>query len=131
MKTLFHLITLLAVAPALTLAQPLPVGVEKRASVEGITEYALSNGLRVLLLPDLSQPKVTVNITYLVGSRHQGAGERGMAHMLEHVLTRETKTGRDIKAEQSKHGAVWNATTESDCTSYYETLTANEENLQW
>ena len=45
-------------------------------SVEGITEYSYPNGLHVLLFPDASKPKVTVNMTYLVGSRHEGYGER-------------------------------------------------------
>ena len=54
--------------------------------MEGITEYSLPNGLHVLLFPDASKPKVTVNMTYLVGSRHEGYGETGMAHLLEHML---------------------------------------------
>ena len=60
----------------------LPEGITKVASVEGITEYQLKNGLRVLLFPDQSKPTITVNITYLVGSRHEGLGETGMAHLL-------------------------------------------------
>src|SRR5687768_12811687 len=48
----------------------LPKGVEHVTSVEGITEYKLPNGLRVLLFPDPSRPIITVNITYQVGSRH-------------------------------------------------------------
>src|SRR5689334_1967715 len=44
----------------------LPAGITAGASVEGISEYDLANGLKVLLFPDASQPKVTVNITYLV-----------------------------------------------------------------
>ncbi|MFM7161680.1 MAG: hypothetical protein ACKO3P_15100, partial [Planctomycetaceae bacterium] len=56
-----------------------PEGVSKVATVEGITEYRLENGLKLLLLPDDSKPTVTVNITYLVGSRHEGYGEAGMA----------------------------------------------------
>ena len=40
-----------------------PSGAVKVASVEGITEYRLPNGLRVLLFPDPSKPTVTVNIT--------------------------------------------------------------------
>src|SRR5436190_20716002 len=54
----------------------------KVTSVEGITEYRLANGLKVLLFPDESKPSVTVNVTYLVGSRHEGYGETGMAHLL-------------------------------------------------
>ncbi|MEK7316445.1 MAG: insulinase family protein, partial [Candidatus Eisenbacteria bacterium] len=59
---------------------------EKVVSVEGITEYSLPNGMRVLLFPDPSKQTATVNITYLVGSRHEGYGETGMAHLLEHLL---------------------------------------------
>ena len=68
--------------------------------MEGITEYSLPNGLHVLLFPDASNPKVTVNMTYMVGSRHEGYGETGMAHLLEHMLfkdqdARERQEGTD------------------------------------
>ena len=79
----------LLVAAPLVVAQAPPAPV-KVATVEGITEYRLNNGLRVLLFPDMSQQKVTVNITYLVGSRHEGYGESGMAHHLEHMLFKGT-----------------------------------------
>ena len=59
-------------------------------SVEGITEYQLDNGLRVLLYPDASRPTVTVNMMVLVGSRHEGYGETGMAHLLEHMVFKGT-----------------------------------------
>ena len=38
---------------------------KKNASVEGITEYELPNGLRILLFPDQTKSTATVNITYL------------------------------------------------------------------
>lgn len=41
-------------------------------SVEGIKEYALPNGLKILLIPDAAQSNVIVNIIYGVGSRHEG-----------------------------------------------------------
>ncbi|HEY8176060.1 MAG TPA: hypothetical protein VIF32_10225, partial [Gemmatimonadaceae bacterium] len=63
-----------------TQAPAQPVKATKVTTVEGITEYSLPNGLRVLLFPDQSKPTVTVNITYLVGSRVEGYGEAGMAH---------------------------------------------------
>jgi zinc protease len=105
--------------------------VQKVTSVEGITEYAYPNGLHVLLFPDLSQPKLTVNVTYLVGSRHEGNGETGMAHLMEHMLFLRTKDGRDVKKELTDHGAQWNGTTWYDRTNYFETVTANAENLRW
>src|SRR5580700_11309710 len=103
----------------------------KITSVEGITEYRLDNGLDVLFFPDKSKPTFTVNITYLVGSRHEGYGETGMAHLLEHMDFIETTNGRQIKNEIVSKGANWNGTTSFDRTNYYETVTATDENLKW
>jgi zinc protease len=116
---------------AAAFGQTLPPGVQKVTSVEGITEYAYPNGLHVLLFPDTSKPKVTVNITYLVGSRMEGYGETGMAHLLEHLMFRETKTRTNIKKELTDHGAEMNGTTAWDRTNYFETVTATDENLRW
>ena len=112
-------------------AQTLPPGVRKVASMGGITEYDYPNGLKVLLYPDQAQPKFTVNVTYLVGSRHEGYGESGMAHLLEHMNFIETRNGRKIKDEIVARGANWNGTTSFDRTNYYETVTSTEENLRW
>src|SRR6195952_982096 len=103
--------------------QTLPTGVQKKASVGGITEYEYPNGLKVLLYADPANPKVTVNVTYLVGSRHEGYGETGMAHLLEHMDFIETNDGRQIKNEIVAHGAAWNGTTSDDRTNYFETVT--------
>jgi zinc protease len=113
------------------LCQTLPQGVRKVTSVEGITEYAYPNGLHLLLFPDPSKPKLTVNVTYLVGSRHEGSGEGGMAHLLEHMLFLRTKSGKDVKKELTDHGAQWNGTTSDDRTNYFEIITASDENLRW
>src|ERR1041385_1627800 len=112
-------------------SQTLPQGVQKVTSVEGITEYSLPNGLRVLLFPDSSKPKLTINITYLVGSRHEGYGETGMAHLLEHMLFLRTKDGRDVKKDLTDHGAQWNGTTYYDRTNYFETINASDQNQRW
>ena len=97
----------------------------------GITEYDYPNGLRVLLYPDPAEPKVTVNVTYLVGSRHEGYGETGMAHLLEHLDFIETTNGRKVKEELVAHGANWNGTTSEDRTNYYETVASSDDNLKW
>ncbi len=112
-------------------AQTLPPGVQKKASEGGITEYDYPNGLRVLLYPDAASPKLTVNVTYLVGSRMEGYGETGMAHLLEHMDFIETTNGRQIKNEIVARGAAWNGTTSEDRTNYYETVPATDENLKW
>jgi zinc protease len=111
--------------------QTLPEGVQKVSSVEGITEYAYPNGLHLLLFPDPSKPKLTVNITYLVGSRHESSGEGGMAHLLEHMLFLRTKSGTDVKKDLTDHGAQWNGTTSDDRTNYFEIITASDDNLRW
>ena len=117
---------------AAAFSQPaLPPGVQKVTAVEGITEYALPNGLHFLLFPDDSNPKLTVNITYMVGSRYEGYGETGMAHLLEHMNFIQTKTRTNIKKELTDHGAQMNGTTDNDRTNYFETLNASDENLRW
>jgi len=103
----------------------------KVASVEGITEYKLENGLRVLLFPDPSKSTITVNITYLVGSRHEGYGETGMAHLLEHMVFKGSTRHPDIPQELTAHGARPNGTTWYDRTNYFETFNATDENLKW
>lgn len=123
------LIALIASVPLFTTAQDeFP---KKITSVEGITEYQLENGLKVLLFPDPSKQTITVNITYLVGSRHEGYGETGMAHLLEHLVFKGTPDHPDIPKELSDHGARPNGTTWFDRTNYFETFAATEENLRW
>jgi zinc protease len=101
------------------------------ATVEGVSEYKLSNGARVLLFPDASRPTITVNMTVLVGSRHEGYGEAGMAHLLEHMVFKGTPTFRDVPKALRDHGASFNGTTNSDRTNYFETLPASDENLDF
>jgi zinc protease len=108
-----------------------PVAPEKVTSVEGITEYRLPNGLKVLLYPDQSKPTVTVNITYLVGSKHENYGETGMAHLLEHLLFKGTPKNPDIAQQHNKRGMRWNGTTWLDRTNYYQLFQASDENLEW
>jgi len=100
-------------------------------TVEGISEYRLENGLQVLLFPDVSKPKVTVNLTVFVGSRHEGYGEAGMAHLLEHMVFKGTPDHPEIPAELKKRGAEFNGTTWLDRTNYYETMPASDENLEF
>ena len=125
---------LLAIAlaiPHAAAADSLPKGVQEVASVEGITEYRLDNGLRVLLFPDATKPTVTVNLTYLVGSRHEGYGETGMAHLLEHLLFKGTPDNADIPGEMRRRGIRYNATTWLDRTNYFGSFAAGEDNLDW
>lgn len=132
---LFLVCATIAFTNASTLAQTnaiqLPNGVQRVTSVEGITEYRLANGLRVLLFPDPSKQTITVNITYLVGSKHENYGETGMAHLLEHLVFKGTPKHPNIPQELNEHGARFNGSTWFDRTNYFETFAATEENLKW
>lgn len=109
----------------------LPSGVERVTSVEGITEYRLPNGLKVLLFPDQTKQTITVNITYLVGSRNEQYGETGMAHLLEHLMFKGSTKHTNVPQELTAHGARPNGTTWFDRTNYFETFAATDENLNW
>lgn len=100
-------------------------------SIEGITEFELDNGLKVLLFPDVSKSTVTINLTVFVGSRHEGYGEAGMAHLLEHMVFKGTPTHQDIPKLLKDRGAGRNGTTSFDRTNYHETLNATDENLEF
>ena len=130
-RSLIPILGALLVVAAPSFSQSLPAGVQKVTALEGITEYAFPNGLRVLSFPDPSKPKVTVNVTYLVGSRQEGYGETGMAHLLEHMMFIQTKTRSNIKQELTDHGAVMNGSTSWDRTNYFETINGTDENLRW
>ena len=142
MLTCLRRLPVLLLASALLLPAPfsyanpsesasLPAGLVQQSSVEGVTEYTLPNGLRVLLAPDASKPTTTVNMTYLVGARHENYGQTGMAHLLEHLLFRGTPTLRNALAEFSKRGLAANGSTTSDRTNYYASFAANPETLDW
>ena len=115
----------------LSFAQPAASPIKKITTVEGITEYRLDNGLIVLLIPDASSPKVTVNVTYMVGSKHENYGESGMAHLLEHMVFKGTPTNKNIWKALQDHGAQFNGSTWLDRTNYFETMSATDENLEW
>ncbi len=114
-----------------TVAATLPAGVEQGPSVEGVTEYTLANGLRVLLFPDATQPKTTVNVTYLVGSHQENYGETGMAHLLEHLMFKGTPAHGNIMTELGRRGVNFNGSTWFDRTNYHETFPASTESLEW
>jgi zinc protease len=110
---------------------------EKVATIEGITEYRYKNGLRFLSYPDPSSPAVTINMVVLVGSRHEGYGETGMAHLLEHMLFKGSKlypTAEALDKAMQAHGVDkknYNATTWVDRTNYYARFPASDVNLEF
>ena len=127
-RILFLAATILFIHAAYSQNPPMPT---KGATVEGITQYKLANGMKVLLFPDQSKATITVNVTYLVGSRHEGYGETGMAHLLEHMVFKGSTNHKNIPQELTSHGARPNGSTWYDRTNYFETFSATDENLKW
>ncbi len=121
----------LCIAPSISSGQAKENMPEFIQTIEGISEYRLENGVQVLLFPDASKPVVTVNMTIFVGSRHEGYGEAGMAHLLEHMLFKGTDSNPAIPKALQDRGARFNGTTWLDRTNYYETLNASSENLEF
>lgn len=113
-----------------------PAAPVKGVTVEGITEYRLANGLRVLLFPDASKPTLTVNVTYLVGSIHENYGETGMAHLLEHLVFKPTKKYSGENGTKTPVqilnglGARFNGSTFLDRTNYFISFPAQGDNLK-
>jgi zinc protease len=108
-----------------------PTAATKIQSVEGMNEYRLANGLRILMYPDQSKATITVNITYLVGSRQENYGETGMAHLLEHMMFKGTPGHPNIGKDFNARGMRFNGTTSLDRTNYFELFQANDEHLDW
>jgi zinc protease len=118
--------TILTQQTSKTTAQPKFV-----TAVEGVKEYSLPNGLQILLVPDASINNVVVNVVYHVGSRQEGYGETGMAHLLEHMMFKGSKKFSNIKQTIADKGASANGTTWYDRTDYFEILPATDSNLTW
>jgi len=99
--------------------------------VEGLTEYRWPNGLTALVGSDLSSPSMSLNLVYRVGSRNEGPGEAGMAHLLEHMLFKGTVATPDPKRAFADRAMRFNATTSYDRTNYFAHFTASDENFDW
>lgn len=86
-----------------------------------VKKVTLANGMTVLLFKSTAVPKVLVQIAYDVGSYVEDSHERGLAHLIEHMIFKGTDTlaEGDIDAIARKYGATFNAFTAMDVTSYY------------
>jgi zinc protease len=96
-------------------------------TLDNISEYSLPNGLQVLLVPDATKPVATVNITYKVGSRHEGAGETGSAHLLEHMLFKASGKVQNPKTDMTALAMRFNGTTSFDRTNYFASFLSNDD----
>jgi zinc protease len=109
----------------------LPAGLAFVTEADGIREYKLDNGMKVLFVENRVAPVVTVMVLYKVGSRNEAVGYTGSTHLLEHMMFKGTPTfnkesNTQIAATLQKIGAAFNATTWYDRTNYFETVPSDQ-----
>lgn len=93
--------------------------------------FTLPNGLTVIVYPDHSQPKVTVSMTYRVGSKDEPDGKSGFAHLFEHLMFQETANRKGEYFTPLRDNGVldMNGNTTTDRTRYYEVVPTAELDL--
>ncbi len=129
------LLTAMLIAPAPQWTAPAQAAEAQFIRTQnGVQEYRLDNGLKVLLVENHAAPVVSVNIVYRVGSRNEASGYTGSTHFLEHMLFKGTPTfnkdkGTQIAQSLMEQGSRFNATTWLDRTNYFETLPSGQLDL--
>ena len=102
------------------------IGATQHALAAGskVETFTLDNGMQVVVIPDHRAPVVTHMVWYRVGAADEPAGESGVAHFLEHLLFKGTKTvapGEFSKIVR-RNGGQDNAFTSSDYTAYFQRI---------
>jgi zinc protease len=98
-----------------------------RAAVFYPTDFTLSNGLEVVVVPNHLAPVVSQMVWYKVGAADEVDGKNGLAHYLEHLMFRGTTNippdefSRLIAAQ----GGEDNAFTSYDYTAFYEEVASD------
>ncbi|MBX2805823.1 MAG: insulinase family protein [Hyphomicrobiales bacterium] len=87
-----------------------------------ITETTLENGLRIVVIPDHRAPVVSHVIWYKVGAADEAPGKSGIAHFLEHLMFKGTKTvgPGEFSKIIARNGGQDNAFTSQDITAYFQ-----------
>lgn len=94
------------------------------AEAGGFSSYVLPNGFRIILIPYPAAADARIELLVKTGSKLEGYGETGMAHLLEHMLFKSAGKRADIKSELTALGANWNGTTTADRTNFFEIVAA-------
>ena len=89
-----------------------------------VETFTMDNGMQVVVIPDHRAPVVTHMVWYRVGAADEPAGESGVAHFLEHLLFKGTKTVApgEFSKTVRRNGGQENAFTSSDYTAYFQRI---------
>ena len=107
-----------AIAALVTFAVP------ARAAGPQVFQFALQNGMQVVVIPDRRAPVVTQMIWFKVGGVDDPPGLSGLAHFFEHMMFRGTKKtpGDQFAQILARNGGEDNAFTTHDYTAFYEQI---------
>jgi zinc protease len=92
------------------------------ASKIDVQTFTLKNGMQVVVIPDHRMPVVTHMVWYRVGSADEVQGKSGLAHFLEHLMFKGTKTIKPGEYSKiiARNGGQDNASTSWDYTDYFQ-----------
>lgn len=98
-------------------------------SEEGVSEFELDNGLKVILAPNKDSNQVFMSTTYFTGSLNDPQGKSGLAHLLEHLAFKGTKEvdEKSFLQRLQKNTLYQNAYTTFDRTSYINRIQPNQQ----
>lgn len=101
------------------------------ALAEQVTTFTLTNGMQGLVIEDHRAPVVTHMVWYRAGSADEQRGKSGIAHFLEHLMFKGTKTvpGGELSKIVEANGGYDNAFTSYDQTVYFQRLAADRLDL--
>ena len=113
----------LFIAAALTIATALILQITAAAAFgPKVTSYELKNGMQVVVIEDRRAPVVTHMVWYRVGAADELEGKSGIAHFLEHLMFKGTKTvlPGEFSKIVARNGGQDNAFTSLDYTAYFQ-----------
>lgn len=92
-----------------------------------VTDFQLDNGMQVVVIEDHRAPVVMHMVWYRAGSADEQPGVSGVAHFLEHLLFKGTKTmeSGEFSATVAANGGRDNAFTSYDYTAYFQRVAAD------
>lgn len=101
------------------------------ATAETVTDFALGNGMEVVVIEDHRAPVVVQMVWYRVGAADEPAGKSGIAHFLEHLLFRGTENlaPGEFSETVAANGGTDNAFTSWDYTAYHQRVASDRLDL--
>jgi zinc protease len=89
-----------------------------------VFERQLANGLKVVVKEDHRAPVVVQQVWYKAGSMDESTGTTGVAHVLEHMMFKGTKSvpAGEFSRRIAAAGGRENAFTSNDYTAYFQQL---------